>query len=108
MASRFPGHSVRAMINHRTRLAALAVAVSAAVALPASAQAKSQTLRVFEHTDRLVLTRADGTVAAHPPLPEAKPGDRLDVYTRLFGGNHSHHTQRTIGSNHMSPSAARC
>jgi hypothetical protein len=52
------------MINHRTRLAALAVVVTAAVALPASAQAQSDTLRVFEHTDRLVLTQATGRSSA--------------------------------------------
>ena len=89
------------MINHRTRLAALAVAVTAAVALPASAQAKTQTLRFFDRTDMLTLTHADGTVVAHPPFPDAKPGDRLDVYASEFAGNHSHHAKRPSGSSHV-------
>ena len=89
------------MINHRIRLTALAVAVTAAVALPASAQAKTQTLRFFERTDKLTLTHADGTVVAHPPFPDAQPGDRLDVYTSDFAGNHSHHSKRAVASAHV-------
>jgi len=89
------------MMNHRTRLAALAVAVTAAVALPASAQAKKQTLRVFDRPDKLTLTHADGTVVAHPPFPAAQPGDRLDVYSSVFAGNHSHHAKKASGSTHV-------
>jgi hypothetical protein len=89
------------MINLRTRLTALAVAVTAAVALPASAQAKTQTLRVFDRPDMLVLTHADGTVVAHPPFPAAQPGDRLDVYSSVFAGNHAHHSKKAIGSTHV-------
>jgi hypothetical protein len=101
MASRFVDRSVPLMINHRTRLAALAIAVTVAVALPASAQAKTQTIRVFDRTDQLVLTQADGTVVSHPPFPEAQAGDRLDVYSSVFAGNHSHHAKRATGSTHV-------
>src|SRR5580765_5723012 len=101
MAGRIPDRSVPPMINHRTRLAALAVAVTAAVALPASAQAKTQKLRVFDRTDMLVFTQADGTVVTHPPFPEAKAGDRLDVYSSVFAGNHSHNAKRATGSTHV-------
>jgi hypothetical protein len=90
------------MINHRTRLASLAVAVTVAVALPASAQAaqKTHTLRFFDRTDRITMTHADGTVDSHPTA-EPVPGDRLDVYASEFAGNHSHHAKKASGSNHV-------
>ena len=94
--------SVRRMIKHRTRLASLALAVTAAVALPASAQAgqKTHTLRFFDRTDRLVLTHADGTVVDHAPLPDAQPGDTLDIYETEFAGDHAHHARRPAGTSH--------
>jgi hypothetical protein len=96
-------HSVRAMINHRTRLTALAVAVTAAAALPASAQAarKTHTLRFYDRMDKLVLTHADGTVVDHAPYPQVQSGDTLEIYSREFAGNHAHHAKRASGSNHL-------
>lgn len=102
MAGRFPGHSVPAMINHRTRLASLAVAVTAAVALPAGAQAaqKTHTLRFFDRMDRITMTHADGTVVENPTA-EPVPGDVLDVYSSEFAGTHSRHAKQRSGSNHL-------
>ena len=96
-------HSVRPMINHRTRLAALAIAVTAAAALPVSAQAaqKTHTLRFFDRMDKLTLTHADGTVVDHPPFPDVQPGDTLEIYSSEFAGNHAHHAKRAGGSNHL-------
>jgi hypothetical protein len=95
-------HSVRPMINHRTRLAALAIAVTAAVALPVSAQAaqKTHTLRFFDRTDKLTLRHADGSVVTHPTA-EPVAGDTLDVYSTEFAGNHSHHAKQASGSSHL-------
>jgi hypothetical protein len=90
------------MINHRTRLAALAVAVTAAVALPASAQAaqKAHTLRFFDRLDRITVTHADGTVVENPSA-EPLPGDRLDVYSSELAGTHQQHAKKRSGTNHL-------
>jgi hypothetical protein len=90
------------MINHRTRLASLAVAVTAAVALPASAQAaqKTHTLRFYDRMDRVTMTHADGTVDQHPTA-EPVPGDVLDVYSSEFAGTQKHHAKKRSGTNHL-------
>src|SRR5689334_18820851 len=96
-------HSVRGMLNHRTRLAALALAISAAVALPVSAQAapKTHTLRFYDRIDKLVVTHADGTVVDHPPFPDVRAGDTLEIFSSEFTGNHARHAKRASGSNHL-------
>jgi hypothetical protein len=80
----------------------LAVAGGLALA-PGAAQAArhTQTLRFFDKPVSIQLTRADGTVVAHPPYPEARPGDVLDVDSLDYRGDHRHHSRRFIASTHL-------
>jgi hypothetical protein len=93
------------MNKHNIRLGAALAACSAAALLPAVASAggggKTQTLRFFDKTQSLILTRTDGTVVDHPPYPEAAPGDRLDLFSLDFVGNHERHAARYSGSAHL-------
>jgi hypothetical protein len=92
------------MTKTTTRIAVAAVVCVAAL-IPAVAQAggggKTQTLRFFDKTQRLVLTQANGTVVDHPPYPDPQAGDTLEVFSVDFAGNHKHHAKRFIGSNHL-------
>lgn len=67
----------------------------------ASAAGKTETLRVFSKTDKLVLTHADGTVVETAPFPEAVAADRLDIYASDFAGNHAKHAKVATGSEHV-------
>jgi hypothetical protein len=80
----------------------LSIAVAAALALipAASASAKTETIRVFSKVDKLVLTKADGTVVGAPKGPPAA-GDRLDIYSSDFAGDHVKHSKRPVGSEHV-------
>ena len=83
--------------------AGLAAAMCAAALVPGSAQAasRSQTLRFFDKPVSITLTHADGTVVDRAPLPEAKPGDTLDVNSLVFRGDHAHHARSFTGSGHL-------
>jgi hypothetical protein len=92
------------MNKHNIHRAVAVAAVSAAALMPAVAHAgggKTQTLRVFDKTQSLVLTRADGTVVDHAPFPQAAPGDTLDVFSIDYAGNHKRHAARPSGSSHV-------
>jgi hypothetical protein len=92
------------MNNHNIRAAVAAVALAAVAAVPAVADAgsgKTETLRFFDKTDALILTRADGTVVTKPPFPEAVAGDVLDVYSSEYAGNHTRHAKKPSGSAHV-------
>lgn len=98
----FPAHP-------RKRLAALAVALVTAAAIVALALAPSgrtaggrnQTLRIFEKTRSVQLTKADGRVLKKLPIPEPQAGDVLDIIFELFPGNHSEHGKTRVGSDHL-------
>jgi hypothetical protein len=83
--------------------AVVTLAASAAVLLPGVGQAsgRTQTLRFFDKPVSMKLTHADGTVDAHAPFPEPKPGDTLDVNSLDYAGNHIHHGARWTASTHL-------
>ncbi len=80
-----------------------AVAASLAVSLPAAGQSAghTQTLRFFDKPVSIKLTHADGTPVAGAPFPEPKPGDRLDINSLIYVGNHLHHAAKSTGSTHV-------
>ena len=79
------------------------IAASLAVSLPAAGQSagRTQTLRFFDKTVSMKLTHTDGTSVARAPLPQPKPGDRLDVDSLDYVGNHLHHAAKWVGSTHL-------
>ena len=85
------------MLNHPLRT----VAVTAALVLvpAASASAKTETLRFFSKVDKLTLTHADGTVVDNPTGPPVA-GDRLDIYSSDFAGDHKRHAKKATASEH--------
>jgi hypothetical protein len=85
------------MLNHPLRTVALTIALALIPA--ASASARTETIRVFSKTDKLVLTQADGTVVGTPKGPPAA-GDRLDIYGTDFAGDHKRHSKQPTGSEH--------
>jgi hypothetical protein len=93
--------SVRTMLNHTLRTAAVVAAVALVPTASASAAGKTETLRFFSQTEKLVLTHADGTVVDKAPLPEAVAGDTLDIYAVDYEGNHARHAKRATGSEHV-------
>jgi hypothetical protein len=93
------------MNKHNIHRAVAVAAVAVAALVPAVANAgggsKTETLRFFDKTQSLILTRADGTVIDHAPYPEAAPGDTLDLYSVDYAGNHKRHAARYSASNHL-------
>jgi hypothetical protein len=86
------------MLNHPFRTAAVTAAL---VLVPAaSASAKTETLRFFSKVDKLTLTHADGTVVDNPTGPPAA-GDRLDIYSSDFAGDHKRHAKKATASEHV-------
>jgi hypothetical protein len=86
--------------------AAIAAGVVAATLFASSGQAaggRAETLRIFEKTVSIQLTKADGKVIAKLPIAETEPqaGDVLDVVFNLFTGNHVKHSKKTIGTDHL-------
>jgi hypothetical protein len=81
----------------------IAIAASALALVPSTALAagKTETLRLYSQTQSLVLTHADGTVVDHPPFPDAKPGDRLDIYAVDYKGDHKRHAKTPFASEHV-------
>src|SRR5690349_8364615 len=78
----------------------ISLAAFAALLFPATASAKSMTLRYFDKPTDLVLTQADGTVIDHPPYPDVAPGDTLDIYSLDYAGNHKKHAKTASASSH--------
>src|SRR4051794_14187195 len=85
------------MLNHPFRTAAVAAVMT--LVPVASASAKTETLRFFSKVDKLQLTHADGTVVDDPPGPPVA-GDRLDVYSSDYAGNHTRHAKKPTASEH--------
>ena len=84
--------------------AGIAAGLCAALLFASSGQAaggKTQTLRFFEKVVSLQVTKADGTVVRHPPFPESKAGDVLDIVSLEYTGNHAKHAKKASGTNHL-------
>lgn len=84
--------------------AGVAAGLCAALLFASSGQAaggKTETLRIFEKTRSIQLTKADGTVLKKRPLPEPKAGDVLDIVFDVFTGNHVKHAKKASGTDHL-------
>jgi hypothetical protein len=95
------------MSTHRRSIpAAVAVAIVAAVAIPAltgaqTSTGKTQTLRFFDKPVAITLTHPNGKIIRRGPHPQPKPGDILDVYSLDYAGNHLHHASNWTMSGHL-------
>ena len=85
----------------RTSLAAGLVATVVALGAPPIADAKTETLRVFEQQISFTYTTADGTVSHAPPAGQPQPGDKLEIDSRIFNGTHRKHAKRATMSSHL-------
>ena len=98
----FPAHTWK-------RLAALAIGLVTAAAIVAlvlassgeAAGGRTQTLRIFEKTRSVQLTKADGRVLNKLPIPEPQAGDVVDIVFELFPGDHAKHGKARLGSDHL-------
>ncbi|MGZ6638582.1 MAG: hypothetical protein ACXVII_37705 [Solirubrobacteraceae bacterium] len=95
------------MNKHKRALVAAAVAaIASAAAIPAltgaqTSSSKTQILRIFDKPVATTLTGPNGKVTNHPPYPQPKPGDILDVYSLDYVGNHLHHAADWTMSSHL-------
>ncbi len=86
--------------------AAVAVGIGAALLFASSGQGaggRTETLRIFEKTVSIQLTKADGRVIDKLPIAETEPqaGDVLDVVFDLFTGTHVKHSKKAVGTDHL-------
>jgi hypothetical protein len=98
MCRDFRGRSFDVMNRNLTSLAGAALCVAALV--PATASAKSTTLRFFDKPTDIVMTQADGTVIDQAPYPDIAAGDTLDIFSLDFVGNHKKHAKKATASSH--------
>lgn len=79
------------------------VAVAALAPSGSAAAPKTETLRIFEKTRSIQLTKADGRVLTKLPIAESEPqpGDVLDIVFDLFEGDHVRHGKTRLGSDHL-------
>ncbi len=98
-----PHSRVRSLLTLLGTAAVLAVAVGAAALTPSddAAAAGTDTLRIFEKTRLVQLTRPDGRVLNRLPIAEPQPGDVIDVVFDLFRGDHLEHRKTRLGSDHL-------
>ena len=89
------------MSTHRLSLAAAFACAAALIPSSALAAGKTETFRFFSQPQALVITHADGTVVDHPPYPQAKPGDTLDIYAVDYEGTHARHAKTPFASEHL-------
>jgi hypothetical protein len=85
-------------------IAGLAAAVAGATLAPsgsAAAAGDTETLRIFEKTRSIQLTKADGRVLTQLPIAEPQPGDVLDIVFDIFRGDHVKHGKTRLGSDHL-------
>src|SRR5215468_4062540 len=76
--------------------AGVAAGLSTVLLLASAGQAAggtTQTMRIFDRPVSLTLHRPDGSVVTHPPYPQTKPGDVLDVVSLAYSGNHAKHAK---------------
>ncbi len=83
--------------------AVLTVAVGGAALAPSgdAATPRTDTLRIFEQTRSIQLTKADGRVLGRLPIAEPEAGDVLDIVFDLFRGDHVRHGKTRLGSDHL-------
>lgn len=95
-----PSTSHRRLLTLSTGLAAT-VAAAALTASGSAAAGKTETLRLFEKTRSIQLTKADGRVLDQLPIAEPQPGDVLDAVFDLYEGDHRKHGKTRLGSDHL-------
>jgi len=68
-----------------------------------AASGRTETLRVYEKTKSIRLTKADGRVLEKLPTAETEPqaGDVLDVVFDRFTGSHVRHAKKASGTDHL-------
>jgi hypothetical protein len=99
-------HHITRRLSPSLIAAAVAVGLCAALLLASPGQAaggRAQTLRVFEKTVSIQLTKAGGRVLKKLPIAETEPqaGDVLDIVFNLFTGNHVKHSKKAVGTDHL-------
>lgn len=84
-------------------LAGLAATLMAATLAPSgnAAAGRTETLRIFEKTRSIQLTKADGRVLTQLPIAEPEPGDVVDAVFDIFEGDHRKHGKTRLGSDHL-------
>jgi hypothetical protein len=84
-------------------LAAVAgvVVIGGLTASGSAAAGKTETLRLYEKTRSIQLTKADGRVLDRLPIAEPQPGDVLDAIFDLYEGDHRKHGKQRLGSDHL-------
>src|SRR4051812_22728314 len=82
-------------------LAAMTISTLALSAGSGHAAEKTKTLRFFSKQVSVAVTKPDGRVIDHPPYPQMKPGDVLDVLALDYPGDHLQHAARFTMSEHV-------
>jgi hypothetical protein len=88
------------MTAHRTILAAAAALLIAALGA-STAQAKTETLRVFSKAQQFTFTTAGGTVTHAPPSGPPAAGDVMEIDSIDFKGTHKKHSKKPIGGDYL-------
>lgn len=95
--------SSNALIRAAAALTGVAAVATVAALAPAGSAAapRTETLRIFEKTRSVQLTKADGRVLRRLPIAEPEPGDVLDIVFDLYDGDHAKHGKTRLGSDHL-------
>src|SRR5690348_5945142 len=97
-----PGvHMVMPLKTHTLAGGLLACLAVATIPSHSSAAGGTQTLRIFEQTKSVQLTKADGRVLKQLPIAEPEPGDVVDIVFDIFAGDHVKHGKTRLGSDHL-------
>ena len=98
---RVPGETQRGRLVNRVRLASAIAVCATTMAVGASAAAaKTTTIHLFSKDVYSRISDANG----HPQSGKnfmPKPGDRFSFAANDFLGNHKHHGNRQVGSDHV-------
>ena len=90
------------MRSHALKLVAgLATTAALVAASGSAASSKTETLRIFEKTRSIQLTKADGRVLTQLPIAEPEPGDVVDAVFDLYEGDHVKPGKTRLGSDHL-------
>ncbi|MDA0172161.1 hypothetical protein OJ998_23865 [Solirubrobacter taibaiensis] len=85
----------------RTLIAGVAATAVLVAASGSAASSKTETLRIFEKTRSIQLTKADGRVLTQLPIAEPEPGDVVDAVFDIYAGDHVKHGKTRLGSDHL-------
>jgi hypothetical protein len=88
------------MTSHRTFLAAAAALLIAALSA-STAQAKTETIKVFSKVQDFTFTTAGGSVTHGPPAGPPAAGDVMEITSIDFKGNHKQHARKAFGSDYL-------